>query len=388
MAFEAHGGREREVQAEVSPQAPCEVKMEILSEFDSGVRPDWERTDTGIRFDLRPGQRILNVLVTEISGEIQVEILVDEKGEGFLRRQGLLVSDDGESFRPVPLETAGDGVLSAHVSADGGEVRLASRYPYGRDSLEKLICETAGNQSLSWRFLRAGHRGFPLAEFGEDDGEKTVHYFIAGEDAWETAGCWVADEMVRELCRNQELACRLWGECVVRIVPAASPHSGTADRASYCTLEGKGIYGAATWGDAEPPPEYAILRKLVEESIRERRLGYMMTMHSWQAQHESSGLQTIKSAGDKVLSDARQAWAAEVMATMIDRVPQGQVSFPQKIWHPGLARDYLLAEHNAITFRVEVTTAGVGAEMFRETGRRFLSNVSRIRSWEPVLRDT
>ena len=113
----------------------------------------------------------------------------------------------------------------------------------------------------------------------------------------------------------------------------------------------------------------------------------MMTIHSWQAQREQTGLATIRQAGENTLSDGRKAWAAGVMAQMIDGVPMGETSFPDKIWHPGLARDYLLAEHDAITFRVEITTAGLGLEGFRETGRRFLSNLACISDWERVLQD-
>lgn len=72
---------------------------------------------------------------------------------------------------------------------------------------------------------------------------------------------------------------------------------------------------------------------------------------------------------------------------MLDGVPKGKGFFPEKIWHPGLARDYLLATHNAITFRVEITTADLGLDGFRETGRRFLSNLARISDWTRILGD-
>ena len=361
--------------------------MKVLKDFDSGCLPPHVFTETGIRFDLRPGQRILNVLIQDAPAAFEVEILVDEKGEGFLWRQGLVVSEDGMAFTSVSIRKAEDGVLRATVNTSHGEVRLASRYPYGRDGLEKLICETAATDGIAWRFLSGDCRGIPLAEFGQDDGTCPIHYFIAGEDAWETAGCWVADEMVRELCRDGEAARALSGKCLVRIVPLVSPYSATTDKPSYCTLAGDGIYGAATWGDEAPPAEYAVIRELVEETIRDSRLGYMMTVHSWQAQSENTGLATIREAGENTLSESRKEWAARVMEQMIDGVPRGQTSLPEKIWYPGLARDYLLAKHNAITFRVEITTAGLGLDGFRETGRRFLANLARISDWKHVLAD-
>ena len=171
-------------------------------------------------------------------------------------------------------------------------------------------------------------------------------------------------------------------------MPLVSPYSATTEKPSYCTLAGDGIYGAATWGDSVPPSEYAVLRELVEDTIQESRLGFMMTIHSWQAQREHTGLETIKEAGENTLSESRKVWAASVMEQMIDGVPRGRTSFPDKIWHPGLARDYLLAKRDAITFRVEITTAGLGLDGFRETGRRFLSNLVRISDWKRVLGDT
>lgn len=358
--------------------------MQILHDFDAAACPPSTMTDAGVCFDLRPRQQILNVLVRDPRPTLEVDLLVDEKGEGFLLRQGLVVSGDGIEFRAVPLTKVGQETLRATVQTHDGEVRLASRYPYGRDHLDKLICETAGIGGVTWRFLRQGHRGFPMAQLGEDDGSKTIHYFFAGEDAWETAGCWVADEMVRELASNAPLATALTADSLVRIVPLVSPYSATTSTPSYRTLAGAGIYGAATWGDAEPPPEYAALRQLVATTIGESRLGCMLTIHSWQAQSEKTGLETIQRAGDSVLCEARQAWAREAMDQLIDGVPHGATAFPERIWHPGLARDHLLAAHDAITFRVEITTAGAGLEMFRETGRRFAGNLAKVADWRPV----
>jgi hypothetical protein len=358
--------------------------MRVLSDFDSGALPPHEVTPGGIRFDLRPGQVILHALLSEISGSIDVELLVDEKNEKMILGQGLVVCESGNDFRTVSLKKTADGVLRAKLSIAGGEPRIATRYPYGRDQLDALLCDTSATDGVRWRFLRGGHRGLPLAEFGGDDGRCPVQYFLAAEDAWETAGSWVADEMVRELARGGEAAERLAATSLVRIAPLVSPYSATREAGSYRTLAGERIYGAATWGDAEPPPEYAMLRDLVEATIRESRLGCMMTIHSWQASRDWTELGTVRTAGENSLSETRGAWADNVMARMIDGVPRGRFALSEKIWHPGLARDYLLAKHNAITFRMEVTTAGQGLDGFRETGRRFLANLADISDWTPA----
>lgn len=59
-------------------------------------------------------------------------------------------------------------------------------------------------------------------------------------------------------------------------------------------------------------------------------------------------------------------------------------ALPKTIWHGGLARDYLLARHNAVTFRVEVTTHSQRLAEFRQTGRRFLENLNTLTDWRSV----
>jgi hypothetical protein len=223
----------------------------------------------------------------------------------------------------------------------------------------------------------------PLFELGQDDGRKWIYFLCAGEDAWETSGQWTADAMIRTLYTDRALADRLASQAVVRIVPLLSPYS-TLRSACYTTLDGRGLYAAAKWGDADPPPEIALLRAEVEEAVRARRLGFMLTLHSWQASQPHTALETIQSAGENRLSAERKAWAKRVLAALIDGVPKGKTALPEKIWHGGLARDYLLAKHNAVTFRVEVTTYGQGLEGFRQTGRRFLENLSALKEWGPV----
>ncbi len=359
--------------------------MRLSKEFDSGVLPPFEIDGNTVRFDLRPRQKVLNALVQDAPQSLNVELLVDDNGERFVLDQGLIFGGTRREYNAAALIRVEDGLLRATVETTNGEVRVATRYPYGRDALEQLICETAGESHCCWSILPAGSRGLPIVQFGKDNGSGPIHCFIAGEDAWETAGSWVADAMIRELARNTKPVRELLLESMVFIVPLVSPYSATTDKPSYCTMDGKGIYGAATWADDDPPPEYLALRKLVEHTIEQGRLGFMMTIHSWQASYPNTGLATIRSAGDNTLSDDRRDWAAKTMERMIDGVPQGDVQFPDTIWHPGLARDYLLAVHNAITFRVEITTAGQGLDSFQETGRRFVENLTRITDWAPVL---
>ena len=52
-------------------------------------------------------------------------------------------------------------------------------------------------------------------------------------------------------------------------------------------------------------------------------------------------------------------WAEQTVAALVRGIPKTESQIREKIWHPGLARDYMLAAHDAITFRIEVTTVGM-----------------------------
>lgn len=358
--------------------------MKITGFFDGGVVKPHEIGEGEITFDLVSQRDVLNVLIQSAPAHLKVRLLVEEKGAKFLLGQGLLVSQDGEAFAAIPLEKVQEGTLVATLPTAEGDVRLATRYPYGRDRLDRLLGDTRQATHARVRFLRDRHRQVPIFDFGEDAAHKWQHYFVAGEDAWETAGSWVADGMVRLLCADRPLAERLLQQSVIHIVPLTSPYSATQAHGSYTTLDGEGIYGAATWSDAVPPPEFAITRREVTQAIARKKLGCLLTIHSWQAQSENTGLETIRTSSGNELVGARYEWASRTLETLIRNVPHGSARFPERIWHPGLARDHLLAEYNAITFRVEITTFAQGYEGFRETARAFLENLGDVADWRPV----
>jgi hypothetical protein len=187
--------------------------------------------------------------------------------------------------------------------------------------------------------------------------------------------------MIRHLVSNSGLLEDLTRDSAVRIAPLVSLYTATTGTRSYRTPEGKSIYGAATWGDEAPPIEYSLCRDLVVNAIQEKKLGFMMTIHSWQAQSDKTQIQTIQRARNNRLSASRQEWANSAMRQITKGVPRAEISLPEEIWHPGLARDYLLAEHGTATFRVETTTWEQGLSDFRETGRRFIENLRDLTDW-------
>lgn len=360
--------------------------MKVLTHIDAGVTLPFELGSGEVTFEVGKRGDILNVLLQNAPKGLRVNLRYTEDGDKFFRHQGLILTQEGR-MNAIPLEETGTGVLSCKLPGEGGDAKISLRYPYGRDALDALLADTAGAPKLHVRTLRRDHRQTTAFEFGDMDNSKRVHVFFAGEDTWETAGCWVADGMVRLLATGGEPTAQLLKDANILIVPLASPYSSTQECGSYTTLDGRGICGAATWGDDVPPPEYALLRDKVVRLVRGKRLGLMLTIHSWQAAWDHSGLETIRTAGERALEGRRKAWAEESLQALIKDVPKGKAQMSEKIWHPGLARDYLLAEYDAITFRIEITTHGQGIAGFRETARALLTNTARIADWSKVLED-
>jgi len=140
-----------------------------------------------------------------------------------------------------------------------GEIRMATRYPYGRDALDRLLCDTAATPNTRWRYLWKGHRGMPLFELGQDDGRKWIYFLLAGEDAWETSGQWTTDAMIRTLCADRVLAGRLASQAVVRIVPW-SPRTARRSRQRLHGARWPWDLRRSHVGEPDPPPEIALLR--------------------------------------------------------------------------------------------------------------------------------
>jgi len=361
--------------------------MEITHHFDSGICPPYEIEEDTITFKTHP----INVWLRDAPSGLIVRVITREKDRD-LPMQGLFISRNGSDYTVVPFREEHD--FSTRMTKDGrltiqfdqgGDIWLSTAYPYGRNALEQLLCDTHSASDVRTYLLRREHRVVPVFEFGEDDGKKMMHFIVAGECAWETAGQWAGDAMIRELCGNQELANYLLKDAVVVIIPHTSPFSATMRSGGYTTLEGKSIYGAATWGQETPPVEYALIREKVEEAIQSRRLGLLLTLHSYKAQKPTSTMEAIQSAGQNELVGARYEWTEQILEKLIKDVPKASRAFPRKCWHEGLAREYLMRKYSIITFRIEVTTYQSSMGFFEQTGRQLIRNISKIADWKPVF---
>jgi len=387
-----------------SPVSDSASPIQITDHYDSGITPPFSIDGNVITFDF--SGITFPYIDCELQGPPQavtVRLRLNARGALFYGPQGLYVSADGETFTLQPLTKVGETTRT--VAANGkaekviytdfeavvaigpsGRVRLSCSDPYGRDHLDKLLCDTANNPVGRWRFLRKHNRSLVLFELGEDDGRKPIHHIIAGEDNRETECQWTADHMIRKLCADPELARELGERAVIRICPMLSPYtSSTRGHNSYTSeTTGKDMYGAAKWGADPLPAELDILHGLLQEALARRQLGFVLTMHSWWAGKPVTEIETIRSAGANRLSPARAAWAQATMQTFMEGVPHAHVTLPERIWYPGILREVMLARHNVVTFRVEITTLNQPTFRGETTAGRFLKDLARLDNWRPV----
>lgn len=360
--------------------------MFVSTHIDGGVCSGFEISGNEIVFDQRPKQTLLHVLIGDIAGEITLHFQFDDVGERFVARQGILLCEDGINFLARPLEKTGEAKYSITLSPKHNSIRIATRLPYGRDAFDQLLCDLHGAQNIRPFLLREGHRSVPLFECGVDDGIRPVHYVIAGEDVSESGGTLVADQMLRLLAEDGPTVRTLLQKSVIRIVPIVSLFcAARTQSASYNDLTGNSLYGASRWADENPPPEFKILRTEVEKTIAQKRLGLLLCIHCWLAEQVHSEMEYIRSSGENSLPPERDAAAHRVLEQLMQGFPEGRSKVAEKIWFPGLARDYLMKQHDVVSYRLEVTTAGNPAGDYREHARVLLDNLNLIDDWSFVF---
>lgn len=308
-------------------------------------------------------------------------------------KQGIFVCLDGINWDRWPFRKESGNWYFIEVF-DQTDFQIALDAPYGKENLDRLINLTATDDNVRVRILGTGERTFPLFEYGEDDGEKPIHFIIAGECNYETAAQWAADEMIRYLHSNPEIVTSITKHHILRIVPKVSPYSfSNGNGRNFLSEDGKSdIYAAARWSDDLPPLEMMHLKNEVlgvksptsgPTHIDQKRLHYLFVLHSWKTQTDHSGGEcvAVSHSGNTLIDSPdsiRYKWAQNIMNTMTQNFPRPVKNRVAKSWYPGIARDYFLDDFNMLTFRIEFTTVKQGVPEFKESGRAIIDNLNSL----------
>lgn len=337
-------------------------------------------------------EMILNVAVVlpEPKYPLTIKFFIGTTGDGykFMLNQGLYVSpDDGKSWSRLDFVPVSDGWYKVTI-ADKQNLRIATSIPYGQENVDKLISLIKGNPAIGIRTMGKEPRTFKIFDFGKDDGRKPIHFVVAGEDIWETAGSWTADAMVRYLNNNPAVLEELTSHHILRIVTAISPFSMANSQDGFLSEDNKSVYGSGKWREEPPPAEIKYIKDEIlgvisptsgPTNLISRRLHWVLNLHSWWAMNSYSGMQSINKSykGIELLDDkdsTRLKWLNRFLSDNIENIPRKYYNIVQA-WHPGLPRDYFLEKYNFISSVLEVCTYKQGLPEFTATGEAIINNL-------------
>jgi len=168
VVMAAAGGRAKGAVQAANP--PMYAGVQIVSSFDGGLLPPVKIEGDTLTFDLKGEVSIVNVLVRRASPRLRVRLLLGEKTAAFIAEQGLVTSRDGLTWAASPLTKADDGTLEATIEVPQGEIRIATRYPYGRDGLDRLLCDTRARPTRSGDTCGRAIAACPCLNWGRTTG--------------------------------------------------------------------------------------------------------------------------------------------------------------------------------------------------------------------------
>ena len=377
-------------------------QIEVLTHFESGCAPQSWVMSNEVYFDMREkSSLVFHARLRNAPSPLKVRFILSGssgKESNYLKRYksvGLLVSTDGDSYVSTdyklieaPFPGSDNQVKLPMLEATlygGNDIWISNTFPYDRTRIPKLILDTSGIPDLTVEYHGEKYREFPVFRFGSCDSEnQQVHYFLCGEDTWETGAIWFAEFLIRKLADDDNLRRKLTENAEIRIIPMVSPYSiGNFPSGVFLTLEGENVYAASYYTHENPPEAIRVIREQINALIEQKRIGFMTTVHSWAGARAHHGFETIRMAGNHRLNDDRYSWAKAVVNGLM-QIPYGEGRVAEEIWREGLARDYFLREHNAITFRLEVSIARGQIGEIRQAAHQFLWNLSEIDDWEMV----
>lgn len=369
------------------------LAIELTDAFDFGVLPAYTVKGDTVVFDLTAKERVDRILkdrlwicclVRDAPEKLLLQFRMSETAMKLYAHQGFYISTDGIHYEQVDFTKAGEMLMQAEVKPLNGSLFVATSIPYGRDQIDQLLIDTT--QTGQWKMLHRDGRSVAMFELGTDDGQKPIHYIWA-EDTYETAGAWVVNHMIRTLNTNPELARQLTEKAVIRIMPVISLYSQNAGNGSYTGINGEAGYGGGSWNKNPLPPELSLVHDMVVRTIHEKRLGFVLTVHSWFSQSPTSAIETIQTAGTNTLSREQMDWAQTAMNIIMDGVSGKKIYLPEKAWNHKVFRQISLADFNAMTFRIEISTRERALNDYADIAEKMMINLVKIDDWSPVLGD-
>jgi len=242
------------------------------------------------------------------------------------------VSDDGQCWRPIPVEPAEPYHLKLRVHTAGPSLYVARAAPYRLSDLEKFKAEIGRNPLVEVAVIGRTVEGreLEMIRVGRPDAPRRL-LLRARAHGWEPGGNWVVEGLVRRLLRDDETARRCLDRYCVYVMPMANK-DGVARGRTRFNLRGMDLN--RKWDRPADPslaPENAALEKWLEAMIaRGRRPDLAIDFHG-QAARVASG---PRPAAGRALPRPDAATRKAASRAHVVHRGQHRRRFPQ----PGLAR--------------------------------------------------
>lgn len=180
----------------------------------------------------------------------------------------LTVSDDGRTWRVIPLTHPAPGRLRAGLELSGPRLHVARIEPYGLAELAAFLTELRRSPLVDISVIgqTALGRDLEVVRLGDPAAPRRV-FLRARAHPWEPGGNWVLQGLARRLLRGDADAKKFLARYCVWFLPMANKDGVAAGRTRFNAL-GKDLN--RDWNkpaDANVAPENAALERWLEATI-------------------------------------------------------------------------------------------------------------------------
>jgi hypothetical protein len=180
----------------------------------------------------------------------------------------VVVSEDGVTWRPVPLDRPGGGRVRLNVTMPGPRLYVARVEPYRLSDLDRWLGSIAGNPLVGIEAIgkTVGGRTLEIVRVGREDAPHRI-LIRARAHPWEPGGNWVAQGLVDRLLKGDDQARKFLDRYCLYLMPMANKDGVALGRTRF-NLRGKDLN--RDWGapaDPELAPENHALERWLERMI-------------------------------------------------------------------------------------------------------------------------
>ena len=144
-------------------------------------------------------------------------------GPAVSKKSICFVSADGKQWKVVPAELIEDYALRIRVHLDGNSLYLARLEPYRVADLDRFLDEIRGNRLVEITPIGKTVEGRPLEIIRVGDPAAEFRVLLrARAHAWEPAGNWIVQGLIRALLQDDEVARKCRKRYCLYVMPMAN----------------------------------------------------------------------------------------------------------------------------------------------------------------------